>query len=53
MLVVTEAGLLVVGIESVVVQAMVAVRKRQVEAPVQKQPAQRAGTKQAMLIAML
>ncbi len=52
-LVVTEAGLLAVGIEPVVVQAMVAVCKRQVEAPVQRQLSARAGTKQAMLIAML
>jgi len=52
-LVVTEAGLLAIGIEPVVVQTMVAVRRCQVETPAQKQPAQRAGTKQAMLIAML
>ncbi|AMY71312.1 DUF3489 domain-containing protein [Frigidibacter mobilis] len=52
-LMVTEAGLLAIGIEPVVVQTMVAVRRRQVETPAQKQPAQRAGTKQAILIAML
>ena len=52
-LMVTEAGLLAIGMEPVVVQAIVAVRRRQVETPAQKQPAQRAGTKQAMLIAML
>jgi len=52
-LVVTEAGLLAIGMEPEVVQTMVAVRRRQVETPAQKQPAQRAGTKQAMLIAML
>jgi len=52
-LMVTETGLLAIGMEPVVVQTMVAVRKRQVETPAQKQPAQRAGTKQAMLIAML
>jgi len=52
-LVVTEAGLLAIGMEPVVVQAMVAIRKRPVETSAQKQPAQRAGTKQAMLIEML
>jgi len=51
-LVVTEAGLLVTGIEPVVEQAMVAVRERQ-KMPAEKQPSPRAGTKQAMLIGML
>lgn len=52
-LVVTDAGLLAIGIEPVVVEAMVAVRVRQAATAAQKQPAHRAGTKQAMLIAML
>ena len=52
-LVVTDAGLLVIGIEPVVVQTMAAIRKQAVEAPAPKQPTPRAGTKQAMLIEML
>ena len=52
-LMVTEAGLLATGIEPVVAQTMVAVRKRQVETPAQKPPSAGAGTKQAMLIEML
>ena len=52
-LVVTEAGLLAVGIEPVVVQTMVAIRKHASEMPALKKPTLRAGTKQAMLIAML
>ena len=51
-LMVTEAGLLAIGMEPVVVQTMVAIRKRQ-KTPAEKQPSPRAGTKQAMLIAML
>ena len=52
-LVVTDAGLLAIGIEPVVVRTMVAVRKRVAEIPAPKLPTPRAGTKQAMLIAML
>ena len=52
-LVVTEAGLLAIGIEPVVVEAMAAIREDPANPPVPKQPTQRAGTKQAMLIAML
>ena len=52
-LVVTDAGLLAIGIEPVVVQSMMAIHNDAVEAPEPKQPTQRAGTKQAMLIAML
>ena len=50
-LVVTDSGLLAIGIEPVVVQTMTAIRNDCNEAP--KPPTQRAGTKQAMLIAML
>ena len=54
-LVVTDAGLLAVGIEPVVVQTMVAIRERaKAEPEVEpKTPTPRAGTKQALLIAML
>lgn len=52
-LVVTEAGLLAIGIEPVVVKTVVAIRERAAEASTLKPPTQRAGTKQAMLIAML
>ncbi len=52
-LVVTDAGLLAIGIEPVVVQTMAAVRKRVAEIRAPKLPTPRAGTKQAMLIAML
>ncbi len=52
-LVVTDAGLLVIGIDPVVVKTMAAIRDRAAEAPAPKQPTPRAGTKQAMLIAML
>lgn len=52
-LVVTEAGLLAIGIEPVVVQTMAAIQKHAAEAPAPKPPIPRAGTKQAMLIAML
>ena len=51
-LVVTNAGLLAIGVAPVV-QAMAAVRERAAEASVPKPPTQRAGTKQAMLIALL
>lgn len=52
-LVVTDAGLLTIGIEPVVVKTMAAIGDYAALAPAPKQPRQRAGTKQAMLIAML
>ncbi len=52
-LVVTDAGLSAIGIEPVVAQAMAALRKHTAEMPEGKMPTQRAGTKQAMLIALL
>ena len=53
-LVVTDAGLLAIGIEPVVAQAMAAIRKHAAEMPEAKPPTpQRAGTKQATLIALL
>ena len=52
-LVVTDAGLLAIGIETVVVKTVAAIREREAEMPEPRQPNLRAGTKQAMLIAML
>ncbi|MCV2449555.1 DUF3489 domain-containing protein [Paracoccus sp. DMF] len=52
-LVVTDAGLLAIGIEPVADEAMAAIREDPANPPALKQPTQRAGTKQAMLIAML
>lgn len=52
-LVVTDTGLLAIGIEPTVVKTMVAIRDHLAEAPAPKQPTPRAGTKQAMLIEML
>jgi len=52
-LVVTDAGLLVIGIEPVVVKTVAAIREHGVKATPQKAPTQRAGTKQAMLITLL
>ncbi|WP_413874550.1 DUF3489 domain-containing protein [Albidovulum sp.] len=54
-LIVTDAGLLAVGIEPVVVQTMAALRDRAKAEPdaEPKAPTPRAGTKQAQLIAML
>lgn len=52
-LVVTEAGLLAIGIEPVVVKAVVAIRKHADKAATPKPPTQRTGTKQAQVIAML
>ena len=49
-LVVTDAGLLAIGIEPVVVNTMAAIRQHSAEAT---KPTPRAGTKQEMLIAML
>ena len=52
-LVVTDAGLSAVGIEPVVVKAVIAIREHAVKATAAKPPTQRDGTKQAMLIALL
>ena len=52
-LVVTDAGLLAVGIEPAVAKAMASIRKHATEAPVPKRPIPRTGTKQALLIALL
>ena len=52
-LVVTEAGLLAIGIEPVVVKTVVAIRLLETNAPEAKQPKPRSGTKQTMLIVML
>ena len=52
-LVVTDAGLLAIGIEPVVVKTVVAIREHAAKAAAPKLPTQRAGTKQAILIDML
>ena len=52
-LVVTDAGLLAIGIEPVVVKTVIAIRQHAAKALVLKPPTQRAGTKQAMLVSML
>ena len=52
-LVVTDAGLLAIGIEPVVAKAVVAIHENDAEAPAPKVPTPRAGTKQAMLIDLL
>ena len=52
-LVVTDAGLLAIGVEPVVVKTVIAIREHAAKAADPKPPSQRAGTKQAMLIAML
>ncbi|OJF90052.1 hypothetical protein AX761_23820 [Rhizobium sp. 58] len=52
-LVVTDAGLLAIGIEPVVVKTVVAIREHAVRVAAPKPSSQRAGTKQAMLISML
>lgn len=52
-LVVTDAGLLVIGIEPVVLQTMAAIRENAQAEPEVKVPSPRAGTKQALLIEML
>jgi hypothetical protein len=52
-LIVTDAGLLAIGIEPVLAQTMASVRNHADETPENKQPTPRAGTKQAMIIAML
>ena len=52
-LIVTDAGLLAIGIEPVVVKTMLAIHNHDAESPSPKPPIQRFGTKQAMLIALL
>lgn len=52
-LVVTDAGLLAIGIEPVVAKTVVAIREHAAKAADPKPPTRRAGTKQAMLIALL
>jgi len=52
-LVVTDAGLLAIGIEPVVVKTVVAIREHAAKASAMKPPTQRAGTKQAQIVAML
>ena len=52
-LVVTDAGLLAIGIEPVVAHTIAAIRQNVSEAPASKQPIPRTGTKQAMVIALL
>ena len=52
-LVITNAGLLAIGVVPVVAQTMTAVREHAAEASALKQSTPRAGTKQAMLIALL
>ncbi len=52
-LVATEAGLLAIGIEPLVAKTMVAIREHAAKTPAPKPRAQRAGTKQAQIIAVL
>ena len=52
-LVVTDAGLLAIGIEPVVVKTVVAIREHAGKTPAPKPPTQRTGTKQAQIIALL
>ena len=52
-LIATEAGLEAIGIEPVVVKTVVAIRKHAAKAAKPKPPIQRAGTKQAQIIALL
>ncbi len=52
-LVVTDAGLLAIGVKPVVVTTVMAILKQASVLPEAKQTTQRAGTKQAMLIEML
>jgi hypothetical protein len=52
-LVVTDAGLLSIGIEPVVVKTVVAIREHAAKTATPKPPTQRAGTKQAQIVAML
>jgi len=50
---VADTGLLAIGFEPVVIKTMAAILDHAAEAPAPNQPTPRAGTKQAMLIAML
>jgi hypothetical protein len=52
-LAVTDAGLLAIGIEPVVVKTVVAIPEHAAKAALAKPPTRRAGTKQAMVIALL
>lgn len=52
-LVVTEAGLLAIGIEPVVVKTAVAIREHAAKAAAPRSPTQRPGTKQVQIIALL
>ncbi len=52
-LVVTDAGLLAIGIEPVVIKTMAAIRTHAAQPPAPKPPTPRAGTKQAQVIALL
>lgn len=52
-LVVTDAGLLAIGIEPVVAKTEPAIHENAANTPVTKPPTPRAGTKQAMLITLL
>ncbi len=52
-LVVTDAGLLAIGIEPVVIKTVIAIRDHAAKSTASKSPTQRAGTKQAQIIAML
>lgn len=52
-LVVTDVGLLAIGIDPVVVKTVVAIREHVANTALPKETSQRAGTKQAMLIALL
>ncbi len=52
-LVITDAGLLAIGLEPVVVKTMAAIRTHAAQPPAPKRPTPRAGTKQAMLIRLL
>ncbi len=52
-LVVTDSGLLAIGIEPMVAKTEVAIHENASETPVTKLPTPRAGTKQAMLINLL
>ena len=52
-LVVTDAGLLVIGVEPVVVKTMAGIRSQKAQATTPKPPTPRAGTKQAQIIALL
>ena len=52
-LVVTDAGLLAIGIEPVAAKTELAIHENAADTPVTKLPTPRAGTKQAMLITLL